>query len=126
VDSRSCDVRDWPAVRDWISSTRPDIVIHAAAATNVDACERDPDLAFSVNALGTRNVARAAAAAGAALVYISTNYVFDGQRPAPYHEFDVPAPISVYGASKLAGEHEALNATNRCYVLRTAMVYARE
>lgn len=126
VDSRRCDVRDWAAVRDWVASVRPDVVIHAAAATNVDGCEREPRQAYAINALGTRNVAQAAARAGADLVYVSTNYVFDGQKDEPYHEFDVTAPISVYGASKLAGEREATAATERVYVVRTAMVFAKE
>lgn len=126
VGSEQIDVTDWPAVRDWIAFFRPNLVIHAAAHTDVDGCERDPESAFLVNGLGTRNVSRAAAGAGATLVYVSTNFVFDGTLDRPYNEFDEPAPISVYGASKLAGEREASYATNDCYVVRTAMVYARE
>lgn len=118
------DLTDWKAIRDAMVSLRPDVVIHAAAATNVDACETDPVYAFAVNAGITRNVARAAAHAGAVLVYVSTNYVFDGIKPEPYHEWDAPAPISVYGASKLAGEHEAQAASDRCFIARTAWLYS--
>ncbi|HEX5164945.1 MAG TPA: dTDP-4-dehydrorhamnose reductase [Thermomicrobiales bacterium] len=115
---------DWQAVRDRIASFAPDLVIHCAAATDVDGCERDPQVAYLGNAVATRHVARAAAACDAQLVYVSTNFVFDGTKPDPYHECDDPAPISVYGHSKLAGEREVLAATNRSFVVRTAMVYA--
>lgn len=118
------DIRDWRAVRDRFTSLSPQLVIHTAAATNVDQCEREPEVAFETNTLGTRNVAQASALVGADLVYISTNYVFDGRKSKPYHEYDRPNPISVYGASKLAGETEALNATRRCHVVRTASVYS--
>ena len=121
--SASVDVRSWRQVRDWIAASRPQVVIHGAAMTDVDGCESRIEDAFAVNALGTRHVARAARLIGAKLVYISTNFVFDGKLDRPYHEFDDPAPISVYGASKLAGEREALAAHPDCYVVRTAMVY---
>lgn len=124
--SDEVDIANWPQVRDWIAFARPDLVIHAAANTDVDGCEREPAAAYRVNAVGTHYVAQAAASVGAQLVYVSTNFVFDGAMERPYHEFDSPAPISAYGASKLAGENEALRATADCYVIRTAMVYARE
>lgn len=84
----------------------PDIVIHCAAWTAVDACESDPERAFRVNALGTRHVAEAARLVGAHLVYVSTDYVFDGRSTRPYLEWDAPNPLSVYGRSKLGGEQE--------------------
>jgi dTDP-4-dehydrorhamnose reductase len=117
---------DWPLVRDSIAAHTPDLVIHCAAVTDVDGCERDPQLAYQGNALTTRYVAQAAAACDAQLVYVSTNFVFDGTKPSPYHEFDDPAPISIYGHSKLAGEREALAATMRTFIVRTAMVFAPE
>jgi dTDP-4-dehydrorhamnose reductase len=86
---------------------RPQTVIHAAAYTAVDACETDPDTAFKVNAIGTRHVAEAARRFGAHLVLISTDYVFDGAATEPYREWDRTNPMSVYGRSKLGGEHEA-------------------
>ena len=89
-----------------MEAVRPDIVIHGAAWTAVDACEADPDQAFTVNALGTRNMAEGAAAGGAHLVYISTDYVFDGTLDRPYLEWDPPCPLSVYGRSKWGGEQE--------------------
>jgi len=126
VNRSDTDLSDWRTVRDRIAGFAPDLVIHAAAATDVDGCERDPAMAYLGNALATRHVARAAAACDAHLVYISTNFVFDGSKSNPYHEFDVPNPINTYGASKLAGEVEAREVTNHCFVIRTAMVFAPE
>lgn len=90
-----------------ISALRPEIVIHAAAFTAVDACESDPDRAFGVNALGTRHVAEASRRYGAHLVVLSTDYVFDGAATRPYTEWDETRPASVYGRSKLGAEREA-------------------
>jgi dTDP-4-dehydrorhamnose reductase len=84
----------------------PELVLHAGALTAVERCESEVDLAYAVNAVGTRNVAEAAAAVGAHLLYVSTDYVFDGTATRPYTEWDRPNPTSVYGASKLAGESE--------------------
>ncbi len=94
------------AVLTLVSELRPDVIIHSAAMTAVDACESAPDTAFQVNALGTRHLAEAASRVGAHLVYISTDYVFDGRSRRPYREWDDPGPLSVYGRSKLAGERE--------------------
>jgi dTDP-4-dehydrorhamnose reductase len=116
-------VEDLPAVMDRLVSAQPEVIIHAAAMTSVDGCEVDPRGAFLANALGTRNVAQAAARSGAVLVYISTDYVFDGEKGEPYHEFDAPNPISVYGASKLAGEHEARTLAPEHLVVRTSWVF---
>jgi dTDP-4-dehydrorhamnose reductase len=90
-----------------VSALRPHLVIHAAAFTNVDGCEKDPDRAFGVNALGTRHVAEASRRYGAHLVVVSSDYVFDGTASRPYVEWDLTRPVSVYGLSKLATEHEA-------------------
>jgi len=106
VDHRTVDVADRDSVLGAITSTRPDAVVHPAAWTAVDACESDPDRAFRVNALGTRHVADGARRVGAPVFYVSTDYVFDGTKAGPYDEFDPPAPASVYGASKRAGERE--------------------
>ena len=112
-----------PAARDLVAAARPDLVINAAACTDVDGCEHDPDLAFRINALGARYVALGAERAGAALVQVSTDFVFDGRKGAPYLEFDATAPLSVYGASKLAGEAAAREACSRSFVARTAWLY---
>src|SRR5260221_6601683 len=100
------DVADRDAVLQAIGGVRPDAIVHAGAWTAVDACEADPDRAFAVNALGTRHVAEGARLAGARVCYISTDYVFDGTSSQPYREWDAPNPLSVYGQSKLGGEHE--------------------
>lgn len=92
-------------IRDAFASARPDVVIHAAAWTAVDACESDVERAFAVNATATESVATEAHAVGARVIYISTDYVFDGDKPSSYVESDRPNPQSVYGASKLAGEN---------------------
>lgn len=101
------DVCDRDAVLQAVTALRPDAVVHLAAWTAVDDCERDPDRAYRVNALATRHVAEASRRVGAHLLYVSTDYVFDGTKDSPYHEWDAPRPLSVYGRSKLAGEHEA-------------------
>lgn len=101
----------------------PDVVIHCAAYTNVDGCELHPAEAYAVNAEGTRNVAMACRETGAAMVYVSTNYVFDGTKDAPYAEEDPTGPISVYGRSKLAGEEVACSLLERFYIVRTAWLY---
>ena len=102
-----------------ITSARPDAIVHCAAWTNVDGCESDTDRAFRDNALANRNVMEAARRVGAYVVALSTDYVFDGEKDEPYHEWDTPNPLSVYGASKLAGEFEI---DPDCAVVRTSWV----
>lgn len=108
-----------------IVSAAPEVVIHAGAHTDVDGAERNPALAMAVNADGTERVARAAAQAGARLIYISTDYVFDGRGTRPYVETDPPNPISAYGESKCAGEQRALACCENTLVVRTAWLYGR-
>ncbi len=123
TDIDTLDVTDRTAVRAAAEAFRPDIVLHGGAYTAVDACESDPDTAFAVNALGTRNVAEAATDVGAHLVYISTDYVFDGTLDRPYVEWDAPGPRSVYGRSKLGGEIEvSAVAGPAATIVRTAWV----
>lgn len=107
------------AVREF----QPEVIIHTAAMTDVDGCEKDPDLAYRVNVLGTRNVALAAQACGAALVYISTDYVFRGDRAEPYWEYDAPDPQSVYARTKWWGEQVVRDLTTRFYIVRVAWLY---
>ena len=106
VDRARLDVTDRDAVLQLLGAVRPDAVVHAAAWTEVDACESDPDRAMQVNALGTRHVAEGARLVDGRVVYVSTYYVFDGTASAPYTEWDAPNPLSVYGRSKLGGERE--------------------
>ena len=113
------DITDKTAVEAVMTETRPDVVIHAAAWTAVDACESDPGKAMLVNGTATKYVADAAHAVGAHVVYISTDYVFDGSKSSPYEEDDAPNPQSVYGSSKLVGER-ALGASDA--IVRIAWV----
>jgi len=122
VDLPEYDIGE-PAIIERLASWQPDVVIHAAAMTDVDGCELNPEAAYRVNALGTRNVTLAARRAGADLLYVSTDYVFDGQTDRPYWEFDAPNPINVYGKSKLAGERYVRSLYDRYYITRTAWVY---
>ena len=122
ADRERLDVADRDAVRAATAAVAPAIIVHAGAWTAVDDCESDPDRAWRVNALGTRHVAEAAASVGAHLVYLSTDYVFDGTLDRPYHEWDVPNPRSVYGASKLAGEREAQSLVPGAAIVRTSWV----
>jgi dTDP-4-dehydrorhamnose reductase len=117
------DITDAHAVRTLFAELQPELVFHSAAYTNVDGCERDPDLAYKANSLGAWTVASAAEAFGATLVVVSTDFVFDGTQRSPYTEFDAPNPISHYGASKLAGENLARSSCRRCYVVRTSWLY---
>src|SRR2546427_10429207 len=112
-----------PKLGDKIASIRPNLVIHTAGYTDVDGCERDSEIAFAVNAQGTRRVAEGAAKANARLIYISTDFVFDGKKTEPYTERDPVNPLNVYGRSKLAGEEEALKGCRRTLVLRTSWLY---
>jgi dTDP-4-dehydrorhamnose reductase len=118
----SLDVSNREAVLQAITTIRPDLVIHAAAWTAVDACESDEGRAFAVNALGCRHVAEAAGLAGAHLVAVSTDYVFDGTKAEPYNEWDPPNPVSVYGRSKLAGENEIARILPGSTIVRTSWV----
>jgi len=104
VDHAALDVADPDAVHAAITASSPNVIVHSAAWTAVDACEGDPELARRVNTDGTANVAAAARTVGARVVYFSTDYVFDGTKPDPYVETDVPNPQSEYGKSKLGGE----------------------
>jgi dTDP-4-dehydrorhamnose reductase len=116
------DVGDRDAVLGVLTSLRPDVVVHAAAWTAVDACETDPDRAWLVNSLGSRHVAAGCAMVGAYLCAISTDYVFDGRSPVPYVEWDTPNPLGMYGRSKRGGELEVLSLAPGASVVRTSWV----
>ncbi|MBI4318631.1 MAG: dTDP-4-dehydrorhamnose reductase [Chloroflexi bacterium] len=117
------DVTDRGSVWRVCAEYKPDVVIHAAAYTNVDGCELDADRAYRENALGTQNVALACQRIGAAMTYVSTDFVFDGTKTSPYLEFDDPHPISVYGRSKMAGERYVQSLLDRHFVVRTSWLY---
>ncbi len=123
TDIDTLDLVDRAAVLDAVEGFRPDLILHGGAFTAVDACESEPDTAFAVNAMGTRHMAEAAAAVGAHIVYVSTDYVFDGGADRPYVEWDPTGPRSVYGLSKLGGEEEIRTLSGRSgTIVRTAWV----
>ena len=125
VTRAALDIADRDAVHRAVELHRPDLVINAAAYTAVDKAESDRDEARAGNALGPRHLAEAAAVSGARLIHLSTDFVFDGMSSAPYRPDDPPAPLGVYGATKLEGERAVLAALpGRALVLRTAWVYA--
>jgi dTDP-4-dehydrorhamnose reductase len=117
------DVRSATAVEEALVPLAPEVVFHFAAMTAVDACEVDPQAAAATNALGSRWVAQAAKQAGAVLLAISTDYVFDGEKEKPYDEGDVPNPISVYGRTKYEGEGAIRETGGSSLIARTAWVY---
>ena len=106
-----------------VKDLKPDIVVHSAAFTDVDGSESKPDLAYKVNALGTRNVAVACRKADSDLVYISTDYVFDGTKGSSYYEYEDTNPMSVYGKTKLAGEIYIRDILSNFYIVRTSWLY---
>ncbi len=118
------DLADAGRAQDLLSAARPDLIVSAAAYTAVDKAESEPELAFAVNAEGPRALAVAAAALGVPVIHISTDYVFDGSKTEPWTEADTPAPASVYGASKLAGEQAVLGVSPRNLVVRVGWVYS--
>jgi dTDP-4-dehydrorhamnose reductase len=117
------DVGDHDAVMQTIPLLRPDAILHLAALTKVDACETDPARATRDNALGAQHVALAARACGAAILHVSTDYVFDGMKGVPYDEMDAPHPLSVYGRTKLAGEGYVRQLVAEHFIVRTSYVY---
>lgn len=117
------DVTDELLVRKKIERLKPEAVIHCAAMSDVDACERDPQMARKINRDGTAAVAQACSSVGAFLIAVSTDYVFDGELDRPYLEEDEPNPISEYAHSKLEGEEEALQSSPRCLVVRVSGLF---
>ena len=114
-----------PNAGDRVLSSKAEVVIHTAAFTDVDGAEKEPEKAMEVNAVGTERVARASAEIGARLIYLSSDYVFDGVKRSPYTEEDEPNPINAYGRSKLQGERLALKHCPDALVVRTSWLYGR-
>ncbi len=117
------EISSLASVRKCLEDIRPDLVINTAAFHNVERCEDEPEPAFSVNAIGARNVAQITDSLKATLLHISTDYVFDGLKPAPYTEEDPPRPLNVYGNSKLAGEYFVRCTNPRHFVVRVSGIY---
>jgi dTDP-4-dehydrorhamnose reductase len=123
VDRESVDLADPDQTRDLVRRAAPDVILNAAAYTAVDRAESEMALAHAINALAPRVLAEEAAKRDALLVHYSTDYVFDGTKQEPWTEADAPSPLSVYGASKLAGEQAIQNSPARYLIFRTSWVY---
>jgi dTDP-4-dehydrorhamnose reductase len=123
LGSRDVDIRDAEQVREVVELHRPDWIVLAAAYTNVDDCESHPELAFAVNRDGAVNVAQAAKLTGAKLLFLSSDYVFDGKKTSPYEAEDVRNPQSVYGRSKAEAEVRLLDVLPECCIARTSWLF---
>ena len=121
--SSDADIRDAGELRALFARTRPDCTVLAAAYSDVDGCERDPEQAHQVNCAGAANVARAAFETGSRLLYVSTDYVFDGAKTTPYETTDIPRPISSYGRSKAAGEAAVREILPEGCIVRTSRLF---
>lgn len=121
--SKNLDITDKEKVIEFICDVKPELVINSAAYTNVDGCEENPELAFSVNGEGVRNLALACREVDCPLVHISTDYIFNGENTRPWVEDDEIGPISIYGKSKLKGEEAILEILDKYYIIRTAWLY---
>ena len=126
LGSKQLDLAKPDQIHEQIRAHRPDLIINAAAHTAVDQAESEPDAAFAINAIAPGILAQEAKALGIPLIHYSTDYVFDGSKPAPYTEADTPNPLSVYGQSKLAGEQAIAAAGGQYLILRTSWVYSNQ
>jgi dTDP-4-dehydrorhamnose reductase len=123
LDLDELDIRDGGAAGERIAAARPEALVNCSGYTDVDVAEDDMPTAMAVNADGARHLAAAAAQCGARVLYVSTDYVFDGSKSEPYVESDSPRPLSVYGQSKLAGEHETAAANPRHQIVRSSWLF---
>lgn len=117
------DITDIERTVNFVRVSRPDVIIHSAAYTDVDGCESNIEKAFGVNAIGARNIAVAAREVNASVAYISTDYVYDGTKTAPYFEYDAVNPLSIYGKSKLEGENFVRAFAGKYYIIRTSWLF---
>lgn len=123
LDINDLDITNFLVVKEKLEDIKPDVVINCAAATNVDGCESNKDLAFKVNSLGAKNLAIVCEKIGAKIVQVSTDYVFSGKGDTPLTEFDLVSPYSVYGKTKLLGENYVKDFSSKYFIVRTAWLY---
>lgn len=123
ADRQTLDISDEAAVQAFIQTVNPDVILHCAAYTNVDAAEEDEDTAYKVNGLGAKYLAQAAKQAGAKMMYISTDYVFNGTASEPYEVYHPTKPLGAYGRTKLAGEVFVQEILKEFFIVRTAWVF---
>lgn len=122
---KNCDITDSKRVGSVFLRSKPWLVIHSAACTDVDECQRDPKKAYAVNARGTVNVARGCVSQGAILIYISTDYVFSGRKKTPYRETDATGPLNIYAKSKLMAEKSVRRLVKRHIIVRTSWIFGK-
>jgi dTDP-4-dehydrorhamnose reductase len=122
-DIDEIDITDRPRTLELLNAERPELIINSAAFVDMEGCEANPDMAWHINAVGAQNLALAAAQVGSALVYISSDYIFDGRSETDYDEISAPNPLNQYGRSKLAGERLSLQICPRTYAVRTAWLF---
>ena len=125
TDLADLDVTDTDEVLRFGEMNRPDIIINCSGMTDIEACEENPSMAYKVNALGARNLAIVASKMQAKMVQLSTDDVFDGKSTAPYTEFDMTNPVTIYGKSKLAGENYVKEFTSKHFIVRSTWVYGK-
>ncbi|MDP3790060.1 MAG: dTDP-4-dehydrorhamnose reductase [Candidatus Omnitrophota bacterium] len=118
-----CDITDAAATANMIKNAGPDAIVHTAAWTDVDGCELEPEKAEKINAEGTHNIALGAKEANALIFYVSSDFVFDGEKTSPYQEDDIPNPINVYGMSKLKGETFVRKTLDKYFIVRTSWLF---
>lgn len=123
LSSKHFNIIDLHTTRREIMLVKPDVVIHLAAFSDVDKCEMDKNAAFTVNSLGTRNVSIAAEEIGASILYVSTDYIYDGQKSLPYYEYDSANPLNIYGRSKYEGENFVRSICRKYYIVRTSWLF---
>lgn len=123
LDVDGLDITNMKMVKKILREENPQVIINCAAATNVDGCESSRELALKINAIGPRNLAMVAEKIGAKLVQVSTDYVFSGIGESPLTEYDIPAPHSVYGKTKLLGERYVKEFSSKYFIVRTAWLY---
>ena len=119
------DITDYSLIMERVPAMRPDLLVNAAAHVNADEAETNPELSYRVNFTGTQNLALACLEAGCPMVFVSSDYVFDGTKGAPYDEFDAPSPVGVYGRAKLAAETYMESVLHRYYIFRTQWIFGR-
>ena len=125
LNHNDIELRSPESVSACLSQPKVDVVVNAAAMHHVDNCEKEPDKAYAVNAIGVRHLAVVTERIGAVLIHVSTDYVFDGKKGKPYVEDDCPLPLNVYGNTKLSGEHFVRTLNLKHFVLRTSALYGK-
>jgi dTDP-4-dehydrorhamnose reductase len=125
LDIQDADIASYSSFKQYVQNKSFGVIIHCAAYTDVDGSETNPELAYTVNGTGTKNIALFAREREAKLMYISTDYVFDGQKTEPYTETDIPNPLNVYASSKLMGEQYVQQLLKRYFIIRTSWLFGR-